>query len=116
MMCQRIGCGPISTIGFGRYSVSSRSRVPWPPQRMTTGMSLRSIDFLESLESMQEGSFEPRSVILEDIAERPELLDLQLVHRAVARSTWEPRADPEGAVARNRADGMSLDEGRIEGL
>jgi hypothetical protein len=39
MMCQRIGRVPISTIGFGRYSVSSRSRVPWPPQRITTGMS-----------------------------------------------------------------------------
>ena len=36
MMCQRIGRPPISTIGFGRNSVSSRKRVPSPPQRMTT--------------------------------------------------------------------------------
>ena len=31
MMCQRIGRPPISTIGFGRISVSSVSRVPIPP-------------------------------------------------------------------------------------
>src|SRR3990172_8321559 len=36
MMCQRIGSGPISTIGFGRISVSSASRVPIPPARMPT--------------------------------------------------------------------------------
>ena len=36
MMCQRIGRPPISTIGLGRNSVSSRRRVPSPPQRMTT--------------------------------------------------------------------------------
>src|SRR5438876_2232987 len=36
MMCQRTGRPPTSTSGFGRYSVSSRMRVPWPPQRMTT--------------------------------------------------------------------------------
>src|SRR3954451_18807401 len=36
MMCQRIGFPPMSTIGFGRNSGSSRRRVPSPPQRMTT--------------------------------------------------------------------------------
>ena len=36
MMCQSSGRPPTSTIGFGRYSVSSRMRVPRPPQRMTT--------------------------------------------------------------------------------
>src|SRR5689334_10176007 len=41
MMCHRIGRPPISTIGFGRNSVSSRNRVPSPPHRMTT--------FIESL-------------------------------------------------------------------
>ena len=35
MMCQRIGLPPISTIGFGRTVVSSLSRVPMPPARMT---------------------------------------------------------------------------------
>src|SRR5438034_6864139 len=34
MMCQRIGRPPISTIGFGRISVSSAKRVPRPPQRI----------------------------------------------------------------------------------
>ncbi len=36
MMCQRIGRSPISTIGLGREAVSSDSRVPRPPARMTT--------------------------------------------------------------------------------
>ena len=35
MMCQRIGRSPISTIGFGRTAVSSESRVPNPPARIT---------------------------------------------------------------------------------
>src|SRR6476469_1830864 len=35
--CQRIGRPPISTSAFGIVSVRSRSRVPRPPQRMTTG-------------------------------------------------------------------------------
>src|SRR5262245_30958852 len=37
-MCQRIGRPPISTIGFGRTSVSSERRVPRPPARTTTFM------------------------------------------------------------------------------
>src|SRR5215471_1441636 len=36
MMCQRIGRPPMSTSGLGRNSVSSRRRVPNPPQRTTT--------------------------------------------------------------------------------
>src|SRR5215472_15842941 len=36
MMCQRTGRPPISTIGLGRNSVSSRRRVPRPPHRITT--------------------------------------------------------------------------------
>src|SRR5262245_33911211 len=39
MMCQRIGLSPISTIGFGRTVVSSDSRVPNPPARMTALMA-----------------------------------------------------------------------------
>ena len=35
MMCQMIGLPPISTIGFGRTPVSSLSRVPKPPARIT---------------------------------------------------------------------------------
>src|SRR2546430_6444626 len=35
-MCQRIGRSPTGTIGLGRNSVSSRKRVPRPPQKMTT--------------------------------------------------------------------------------
>jgi hypothetical protein len=34
-MCHRIGRPPISTIGFGRITVSSLSRVPSPPASMT---------------------------------------------------------------------------------
>jgi hypothetical protein len=33
----------MSTIGFGNFSLASRSRVPMPPQRMTTGMSCGSV-------------------------------------------------------------------------
>src|SRR4051794_537507 len=33
--CHRIGFPPISTIGFGRTDVSSPSREPRPPARMT---------------------------------------------------------------------------------
>ena len=39
MMCQRIGLPPISTIGFGRGPVSSLSRVPRPPARITAFMA-----------------------------------------------------------------------------
>src|ERR1700728_1444701 len=34
-MCHRIGRPPISTIGLGRVTVSSLSRVPSPPANMT---------------------------------------------------------------------------------
>src|ERR1700689_2070346 len=36
MMCHNIGRLPIGTMGLGRYSVSSRNRVPLPPQSITT--------------------------------------------------------------------------------
>jgi hypothetical protein len=35
MMCQRIGLPPTSTIGLGRAAVSSLSREPIPPARIT---------------------------------------------------------------------------------
>ena len=35
-MCQIIGRPPIAAMALGRYSVSSRNRVPNPPARMTT--------------------------------------------------------------------------------
>src|SRR6185369_2289296 len=78
MICQRIGLPPISTIGFGRTTVSSLRRVPSPPARITTFIALlplRSIDtysenkipvnpcktklFLETLASFQ-GSYDHR--------------------------------------------------------
>jgi hypothetical protein len=40
MMCQSTGRPPISTIGFGLNSVSSRILVPSPPARMTAGSEL----------------------------------------------------------------------------
>ena len=36
MMCQRMGLPPISTMGLGLNSVSSRSLVPLPPQKSIT--------------------------------------------------------------------------------
>src|SRR6187401_2941725 len=38
MMCQRIGCPPISTIGLGLTIVSSDRRDPTPPARIATFM------------------------------------------------------------------------------
>src|SRR3954465_4420167 len=38
MTCPRMGLPPISTIGFGRADVSSPSREPRPPARMTAFM------------------------------------------------------------------------------
>ena len=38
MMCQSRGRAPILTIGLGRTTVSSASRVPRPPARMTVFM------------------------------------------------------------------------------
>jgi len=48
MMCHKTGLPPISTIGLGLYSVSSRRRVPIPPQRITTGIEfLGFVEFIE---------------------------------------------------------------------
>src|SRR5215210_4879716 len=109
MMCQRIGWGPISTIGLGRYSVSSRSRVPLPPQRMTTGMSV-----FEGLVSCLD--IVTPWLILEDVAETPQLLDLLLVHGPVAAGAGQARRQAEIPVGWHRAHRMGLDEGRIERL
>jgi len=39
-MCQSIGLSSIKTIGLGLLSVSSESRVPKPPARMMTFMTI----------------------------------------------------------------------------
>jgi hypothetical protein len=41
MMCHSIGLPPISTIGFGRTAVSSLSREPKPPARITAFIVVR---------------------------------------------------------------------------
>src|SRR3989344_3446379 len=38
-MCHKIGCSPTFTRGLGMTDVSSRNRVPLPPQKITTGSS-----------------------------------------------------------------------------
>src|SRR5215218_6206860 len=103
MMCQRIGRGPISTIGLGRYSVSSRSRVPWPPQRITTGMS--SLSIMKSPWKFYRGS---------DVAESLELLQLPLVLPALPPPAGEPLGRPQHLVGRDRTHGMAAHELRIE--
>src|SRR5215213_9494669 len=106
MMCQRIGWGPISTIGFGRYSVSSRSRVPLPPQRITTGRSRFS------------GLVIPvgllRRRILLEIPQRLELFELLLVEPAPLLDAGEPGGEPQDVVARDRAHRVAADELRVE--
>jgi hypothetical protein len=44
MMCHSIGLPPISTIGFGRTAVSSLSREPKPPARITAFIVVRLLD------------------------------------------------------------------------
>src|SRR3954452_7676149 len=44
MMCHRIGRPPISTMGFGLNSVSSRRRVPKTPARITVFIII--VDYL----------------------------------------------------------------------
>ena len=47
MMCQSTGMPPISSMGLGLYWLSSEIRVPYPPARITTFISLRlSFSFL----------------------------------------------------------------------
>ena len=41
MMCQSIGLPPISTIGLGRTAVSSLSREPNPPAKITAFTSVQ---------------------------------------------------------------------------
>jgi hypothetical protein len=52
MICHRIGFPPISTIGFGRRVVSSDSRVPHPPARITAFMLISSLIRLQQLEGI----------------------------------------------------------------
>src|SRR5262245_26536536 len=47
MMCHKIGRSPTGTMGLGRYSVSSRKRVPKPPQNITTFIFLMQIELSE---------------------------------------------------------------------
>src|SRR6478672_970981 len=54
-MCQRIGRPPISTIGLGRVPVSSVSRVPIPPARITAFIRLVS----PGASSIFDGKAEP---------------------------------------------------------
>src|ERR1044072_4027312 len=113
MMCQRIGWAPISTMGLGRYSVSSRRRVPCPPQRITTGRSRIEglVIAADSWVGRERRSFyrtpgmpAPGSVLdASDVAERLQLLDLLAVALGVAMGEGEARAWAHPAMGRHRA-------------
>src|SRR5215212_185987 len=67
MMCQRIGLPPISTIGFGRNTVSSESRVPLPPASRTAFIAIH-LSYQGAYEltrhSPDSGDFEARIDLL----------------------------------------------------
>src|SRR4051794_2057419 len=100
MMCQRIGWGPISTMGFGRYSVSSRSRVPLPPQRITTGMSCFAGLLIDDSFALRGGYY-----LQSNVAQRPQLFDLSVVHGAVAANAGQTGRGPQTPVGGHRAHG-----------
>src|SRR4051812_2563040 len=110
MMCQRIGWGPISTMGFGRYSVSSRRRVPLPPPRITTGMSCFAGLLIDDSPSQSLDRFYLQS----DVAQAPQLFDLPVVHGAVTADAGQTRRGSQTAVGRHCAHGMGLNEHGIE--
>ena len=93
MMCQRIGLPPISTIGFGRTAVSSLSREPNPPARMTAFTGLKPSDGrtdgrgrthtapLRSPHSEHAASLDPHA--------NRRILQLQVLHNRPIRSLEE---------------------------
>src|SRR5918996_2070529 len=106
--CQRIGRPPISTSGLGIVWVCSRSRVPRPPQRMTTFGALTGRDYgpwrlrrLSSLpgEAGAQLARRPRRLV-DDAARGPleaaPLADRYAEHSAarVARRDRDPAGDP----------------------
>src|SRR5271165_1582352 len=60
MMCQSIGLPPISIIGLGRTAVSSLSREPNPPARITTFTRSRLLNRLGGAHASGARGAEPR--------------------------------------------------------
>src|SRR4051794_31946773 len=88
MMCQMMGRSPIWTSGFGTRSVSSRSRVPSPPARMTTGMSSVGVSRRVIRPSRADGGGAPAQAVVEpavgdqrlDALDADEALRQEVVH------------------------------------
>src|SRR5919112_1656984 len=96
MMCQRIGRSPISTIGLGRDAVSSDSRVPRPPARMTTFTSARPPG-----DSLWTSDL--------SVGQAADLFAAPMVPRAMGRRpSWNPQ---DLVVARGRDGNGVRDEG-----
>src|SRR5918994_6290020 len=74
MICQRIGIWPISTIGFGRISVSSASRLPNPPARIPTFIDYSFCWHLRML---------ARAIAPDDAGVRPRAPPMNRVRRAI---------------------------------
>src|SRR5687767_9711842 len=84
-MCQRIGMSPTWTSGLGLNSVSSRRRVPVPPQRMTTG--------IEEFLPIVEGSWHYRGVPRERQASSMKRLSAVLLLALSACAGTDPRQE-----------------------
>src|SRR4051794_28374164 len=95
MMCHSRGRSPTSTIGLGRYSVSSRMRVPIPPHSTTTfGMSEGVISRVVGVPRM---FLEPRSGGAPGGGRHVEPEALQLLHGVGEMGLFQAgvAADPE---------------------
>ena len=96
MMCQRIGRLPTGTMGLGRTSVSSRSRVPRPPHRTKTGTSEK--PFFTSLPLWDRAKLpEP---LLRQTRRLSGIID-RTTHRAQIRVPRLPPGGPRCSKSRN---------------
>src|ERR1043166_8219959 len=91
MMCQRIGWSPIGIMGFGQLRVSSHSRVPSPPARMTAFMDGRLLP-----ERVPSGNQKPATAAAAMAEQAANLVETMLPARSVAGT----------AVTRGRRGGV----------
>src|SRR5580704_2134300 len=120
MRCQRIGRPPISTMGLGRSSVSSRRRVPRPPQRMTIFMCAGPGDDLGALALallLQLGRDEAREALVVDRLRRGGPLSGGL-HLAVgvARGLRDPFEEARVALGEAVDDVLAQRRGAVRAL
>src|SRR5215210_8085734 len=123
--CQRIGCPPISTSGFGMPGLCSCSRVPRPPQRIATSICGRLPGMDADQRALRADAYESvRDEIVELVPERARrVLDLgcstgwlaaALKERGPVEVVGIEREPAYAAAARERCD--QLVEGDVEAV